>query len=497
MENEINPKIIRWFQTRGITEETLKTTGVYSGQHLQNGNSFIVTPSAHGEVIVFPYFKKGKEVNAKYRAAGKKFYQRPNGHKTFWNADILENEYVQNGTNALVITEGEMDALAVIESGYPYVVSVPDGAPPPVDGELDEVDIEHDTKYKYIFNNWDVLKQVRRIVLATDGDEPGKRLAEELVRRLGRVRCLFVEYPEGCKDLNEVLLNHGKAEVLRIVRHAKEYPVSGIYTFSGLPPEPDLVPLTTGWGRLDTFIRPFFPAFMVVTGTAGSGKSTWVNQLVAQMSILHRLSVGIASFEMRINPFVSEVLLNVYKEKRKPEAEKMQWLEDNFVFIAPEPMEERLYDLDWLIEKASAAVIRSGIRVLVIDPWNEIEHSARKYESLTEYTSRAIQALKRFGREFNCLVIVVAHPTKSGAEKAKVYHKGKGEDQIPTNEITLYDISDSAHWANKADFGIVLNRIEGSRETEILIRKVRYQELTGKPGVVHLTYDYVTRTFGQ
>lgn len=498
VEHEINPRILKWFEGRGISEKTLINSGVYSGQHLQNGDSFIVTPSVKGEVIVFPYFKQKKEVNCKYRTSGKKFYQRSGGYKTFFNAEILENEYVQNGTNPLVITEGEMDALSLIESGYPYTVSVPDGAPPPCDmvGTIDEIDIEHDTKYSYVFNNWDALKSIRRIVIAADGDEPGQRLAEELVRRLGRVRCLFVEYPEGCKDFNEVLLKCGKAEVLRVIRHAKEYPVSGIYTFSGLPDEPDLVPYTTGWGRLDTFLRPVFPAFMVITGTAGSGKSTWVNQLVAQMSILHGFSIALASFEMRIKPFVSDALLNVYKDLKRDGYGDV-WLENHFVFIAPEPDNDDQHDIDWIIDKATATVIRHGIRILVVDPWNEVEHAHRKFESLTEYTSRAIKALKRFGREFNCLVIIVAHPTKSGAEKAKVYHKGQGPDQTPTNEITLYDISDSAHWANKADFGIVINRIDGSNETDVMVKKVRNQELTGEPGMVTLTYDRRTRTFGQ
>lgn len=486
MEAVINPRIIRWFQGRGISEKTLRHTGVYSGQHLQSGNSFSVVPHLDGEIICFPYFKNGKEVNTKYRAANKKFYQRPNGYKTFWNSGILDHEYLQNGTKNLVITEGEMDALSVLASGYPYCVSVPDGAPPPdnLGGSVDEIDIEQDTKYLYVFNNWQALKAVRRIVIAVDGDDAGKRLAEELVRRLGRVRCLFVEYPEDCKDLNEVLLKHGAEIVLRTIRHAKEYPVSGIYTFSGLPPEPPLQPLTTGWGRLDAFLLPFFPAFMVVTGTAGSGKSTWVNQLAAQMSILHHVSIGIASFEMRIKPFISDALLSVYKELRT-DGRGDDWLENNFIFIAPEPdNDSEQYDVEWLIDKATMAVIRHGIRILVADPWNEMEHAHRKYENQTEYVGRSIKAFKRFARQYEVLVILVAHPSKSGASK-------------PPSEITLYDISDSAHFANKADFGVVIHRIEGSNETNVMVKKVRYQELTGKPGMVPITYDPRTRTFGQ
>jgi len=516
MEHVISTMIAKWFAGRGISEETLRVTGVYSGRHHQNGDSFTVLPDPEGQIAVYPYLQGTEEVNAKYRAAGKRFYQKPNGIKCFWNANVLSDPGFKEVS--LVITEGEMDALSVIEAGYPYVVSVPDGAPPPVVGILEEdIDPEHDTKFGYIFHHWKQLQVVRKIIIAADGDDPGRRLAEELVRRLGRVRCLFIDYPQGCKDLNDVLLKHKSEGVINVLKNAKPYAVSGVYTFSGLPAEPDLVPMSTGWGRLDAFLRPFFPAFMVVTGVAGSGKSTWVNQLVAQMSILHGVGVAIASFEMRIKPFISEVLLNTHKECGNPTETAEDWLERSIVFIAPEPGGEPTddgrklggyganpygnFDIDWLLDKAETAVIRYGTRILVIDPWNEIEHAMRRMENHSEYIGRTIRALKRFAQKFDVLVILVAHPSKGGAEKGKVKSTRKnsyGEyEEIHTNEITLYDISDSANFANKSDFGVVIHRIEGSNQTNVIIRKVRYQTLTGMPGMVPLTYDPVTRTFGQ
>lgn len=483
---EINPRLVKWFKTRGIKEETLKLTGIYSGRHQSNGDSFTVEPDPTGEIIVFPYLCNGEEVNAKYRATGKKFYQKYGGYKTFWNCDVLDEPCLKDGSVSLIITEGEMDALAVIECGIPYVVSVPDGAPPPVvNARQDEaIEPEHDTKYGYIFNNWDALKPIRTIIIATDNDEPGRRLADELVRRLGRVRCRFVSYPVGCKDFNEVLLQHGADEVNQVLRYAQPYPLSGVYTFAELPPEPALNPLSTGWGRLDQYLKPSIPAFMVVTGTAGAGKSTWVNQMVAQMSIEHNISIAIASFEMRINPFISDSLLQVYRYKKGDNGAE-SWLENNFAFIAPEPTKESdQYDVDWLIERATMAVIRYGIRILVIDPWNEIEHAHRKFESQTEYIGRSIKALKRFGREFEVLVILVAHPSKSGASKAPA-------------DITLYDISDSANFANKADFGVVIAQTPGSYETNVMITKVRHRPATGNLGMLTLTFIPEKGMFGE
>ena len=121
-------------------------------------------------------------------------------------------------------------------------------------------------------------------------------MAEELVRRLGRIRCYWVEYPDGCKDLNDVLRNHGQAEVSRVLNGAKPYPVNGLYALSEFPPEPPLNPLSTGWGRLDDLIKVFYPSFMVVTGFAGAGKSTWANQLVANLAAQH----GVQQSDRRI-----------------------------------------------------------------------------------------------------------------------------------------------------------------------------------------------------
>lgn len=491
MENQISEKHIQWLAGRMISEETAIRMDLYSGRRQQVGDQgeWEVASHPNGEILCFPFMRKGEIVNEKYRAPGKVFFQRKGGKKVFWNADVLDDPELHDGTSALVITEGELDALAAIDSGYPFAVSVPDGAPPPLKlGQRIEIpEPQFDDKYHFIINDLEALKKIKRIVIAVDNDEPGKRLAEELVRRLRRSRCSFVNYPADCKDLNDVKIKYGFDEVLRIITEAKPYPVNGLYDFDSLPSEPDLRPFSTGFGRLDQYLKPFYPGFMVVTGFAGSGKSSFVNQMVAQMCARENVRAAIASFEMRIQPFVTDVLINSYMAlyERVPRERAIDWMKDNFYFIAPNPNDdEGEFNLDWLIERAEDAVIRYGIRVLVIDPWNEVEHTQARGESLTEYTGRAIKKLKRFARDFEVLVILVAHPTKVAANKEP-------------DEVSLYDVSDSAHFANKADFGVVVARHNGSFVSEIFVKKIRYQPMSGYPGSVTLSYDPETRTFSQ
>ena len=81
-------------------------------------------------------------------------------------------------------------------------------------------------------------------MLATDNDEPGQALAEELARRLGRERCLLLRWPQGqtstlqadgsrangyLKDANEVLLNGGAEALLECVANAEPYPIRGLF----------------------------------------------------------------------------------------------------------------------------------------------------------------------------------------------------------------------------------------------------------------------------
>jgi twinkle protein len=453
-----------------------------------------------GDTICFPFVEGGEIVNEKYRSRGKRFAQRTGGTKTFWNVDVLEDPALLSGERALVIVEGEMDALAVIEAGYPWVVSVPDGAPPALkDGDdagerFEDIDPARDRKFSYVFHCWERLARVKRIIVAVDNDAPGKRLEEELVRRLDRVRCLFVTLPEGCKDLNDVLIARDGEAVLDVIAGAKPYPVSGVYSLDDLPAEPEIEPRSTGWGRLDENLKVYHPALMVVSGFANGGKSTWVMQLVSQLAKLHGWHVAVASFEMRSSVLVRSIKGAFLRKRirdwtREDDRRGEQFVREMFTFVAPSLGEsDDNSSMDWLMERMKVAVIRHGARVIVIDPWNEIEHDRAQGESATDYTGKALRRLKRFAHQFGCLVIVVAHPSKGAAMNKEA------------DDLTLYDIADSAHWANKPDIGVIVSRLgkgAGDSVSAIQIRKIRYQPECGTLGSVEVVYDPETRTFGE
>lgn len=90
----------------------------------------MVEPDTAGNIVVFRFIDGGCAVGEKYRAPGKKFWQRKGGRKTFWNAGCMDDSALEEGHKALIITEGEIDGLAAIDCGFHTTDSVPDSAPP-------------------------------------------------------------------------------------------------------------------------------------------------------------------------------------------------------------------------------------------------------------------------------------------------------------------------------------------------------------------------------
>ncbi|MDC9834360.1 AAA family ATPase [Rhizobium binxianense] len=497
MTNILGPAGALAFQNRQIDPQVAVLSGAYTGKAVTGADGqTTVDPDPSGNIVVFPFIDGGRPVGEKYRAPGKKFWQRKGGRKTFWNADCMDDPALEEGHKALIITEGEIDALTSIDCGFHTTVSVPDGAPPVRDGEdpdqLDDAIPDDDSrgKFEFVYNNRHRIKRIKRFILAVDNDPPGRRLAAELARRLGAARCSFVTYPEGCKDLNDVKMRHGPDAVVRVITEAKPYPVKGIYLLSDYPELDEPVTYSTGWPDLDDYLRVWLGELMVVTGIPGHGKSTWTMNLCVNLARKHGWRVGVASFEIPTVPALRFKLrlaasgLGTKEWTRDHVAEADVFIQQHFVFIDADPTGEADDDmtLEWLLDRAADAVMRHSIRVLVIDPWNEVEHYRPKGESETQYINRALRQIRKFALRYGVLAIVVAHPTKE-------LGKG-GEARTPT----LYDIEGSAAWYNKPDHGVVIDVPDPDlHETVVWVKKARFS-WSGRKGDV--TLEYLPETEG-
>ena len=479
-------KVITWFKGRGISEPILKRNSVGYGLHYIPGAGQEVT------CIQFPYKRNGETVNVKYRDGEKNFSQVKDAEKIFYGLDDIQ------GCKEIIITEGEVDKFSLEEAGFCNVLSVPDGAPAVVkDGVMNP---ENDAKFSYIWNCRDELAEVEKIILAADNDGPGRALTEELARRLGRERCWRVTWPSindaPRKDANEVLVFDGPGVLREVIDNAKPYPIKSLHDVDAFELETLALyehgpqrALSTGWLALDPYMKIREGELSIVTGLTGVGKSEFVDALMVNLATQYGWRFAVCSFENPVPEHISKLAEKHLGQPfwggptpRMGEADlrgAMQWLREHFYFIRAD---DEAPTIDWLLETAPAAVIRHGVRGLVIDPYNEIEHKRPVGMNETEYVSQILGKVKRFAQAHGCHVWFVAHP-------AKMYRDKDRKIPVPT----LYDISGSANWANKADLGVVVHRewVEGTTPVQIHIKKVRFKSV-GKIGIVDFNYDRAT-----
>lgn len=470
--------VLDWFASRGIPEWVLADAGITAG------TEFCPALGRETLTVRFPYTRDGSLVNIKYRAQPKHFWMAKGAERILYGLDGMA------GAAEVVVVEGEIDKLSVDAVQGPVCVSVPDGAPAP-----------GATNYAGKFSFLEGVAEERfaacqRVILATDMDAPGRTLADELARRIGYAKCARASWPGGCKDANETLTKLGAAAVCEALADAQPYPVAGIVTPRDL--RGALGELyergldrgaEAGWPRFDQHYRARPGLLTIVTGAPGSGKSYFLDNLMVRLALRHGWTFGVCSPENQPlqrhlaglvaihaeQPFADGARPRMSRERMDHSA---RWTEGRFAFVLPdEPT------IDAILERADVLVYRMGIRGLVIDPWNELDHSRPAGMTETEFTSQALSRLRNWARAAGVAVWLVAHPTKLHKTEDNAY-------PVPTP----YDISGSAHFYNKADACLSVWRSPLGDSPDVHVQKIRFAE-TGALGVVQFAYDRPTGRF--
>ena len=133
-----------------------------------------------------------------------------------------------------------------------------------------------------------------------------------------------------------------------------------------------------------------------------------------------------------------------------------------------------------ILDAFKKLVFQKGINVCVIDPWNMLDHSAQKDHS---YIGKTLSQLTQFCQQTKTHLFLVAHPRKIESEG--------GQYKKPT----LYDISGSADFFNKAYNGLIVYRNIGQRteygsdSVRIYVEKVKRKE-NGQLGSFDIAPDF-------
>jgi twinkle protein len=462
---------LKWFFGRGITKEVLTRNDIGYGPRWM--------PQVEAEVnaIMFPFKRNGIVVNIKSRDGSKNFRQEAGCERILYGMDDMSSETIW--------VEGEMDKLSLEVAGYKNCVSVPDGAP-------SANAKNYDSKFDFLANCSTEIEAVKIHIIAVDNDEPGLTLQRELVRRLGAEFCKIVEWPEGCKDANDVLLKHGMPELQGCIETAKFCQVDGIFRSRDIIKEIGSLyfkgndeGIKIGLGEFDDLYRVRAGELTIVTGIPGSGKSEFMDQVAINLAKNHGWHFGLFSPENQpvqnhiiklIEKMAGKPFFKSHKAYRMGESEVYEHVAfcDKHIFQIDPPEEEMT--IDGILKLATVCVRRHGIKGLIIDPWNEIEHRKPANLTETEYISATLSKVRRWGRTNDVHVWIVAHPTKMQKDK-------DGKYPVPTP----YDISGGAHWRNKADYALTVHRGDQYGTADVYVQKVRFKYV-GRVGAAKFSW---------
>lgn len=472
---KLSDALVKWFDGRGIRQQTLIECRI--------GEEKAYFPAVKKELnaIVFNYFDGDRLVNKKYRSGGKHFTQVKGAKKILYGLnDII-------GESEAYIVEGEMDKLAMWEAGIKNCVSVPNGA-----NDLNDI---FDTCEQQI-------NAIDKWIIAVDMDKPGQRLEAELIKRLGKHRCVRVKFKGN--DANADLLSDVLAQSISDLH---TYPVEGTHStldlsegifdlyHNGLPAP---MKLKAGWASKMNDAWGIIPGqFTVWTGIPGHGKSNFVEWYVLNLINEHGLKASFYSPEhlpMKLHhAYLAEKVIgkpfqNDRKESKRMTAEELagyvDWAKDKIYLTAPDG--GTAPDWAWIMQTFKEQVFSYGIDIFVIDAFNKVKRNTDSIKEISEILSE----ISLFCQYHGVSVFLIAHPTKM--------KKGdQGKHEVPT----LYDIKGSGDFADQAHNGAVVYRHYGMDDFDSYIEfqplklKFRHQGTIQNENTVQFKYNYVNGRF--
>ena len=486
-----------YVQAMKLDPEVMKRTGVmcaYMNRKADDGKS----EDPHGCIpvpaIAYCNYLDGKIINVKFRSVvlnpitgewSKDFAQEsPTKPCAPYGIDSINPIRPDAGPiRQLIITEGEKDRLTLMSCGFPYVLSIANGA-------QTNIAESHEA-----FEEW--IAQVEEIVICGDTDRPGRTMVKALLNAY-TARAKVVHLSGNRKDISDVYADFGASEVRRIIQEAEDVAAQDIYDLH--QHEPDILEVMmgiydkgydVGMGmKTDRIFHPTSDGGLIIlTGIPNSGKTDFLNCMMAHLMFQRQKRIAFFSFEKPIKAKhvreIARVALGVEdtasmdhtmkeSEAREVNSQIINYMTEHMVDF---DTKTRLPDSDYIIAMAERDMRKHGLDFLVIDPYVFIdmtEGGSRATE--TEKVRLMLTKLQAWSRTRHVWTIVVAHP--------RIQYKD-GHESFPP--LDIYSIAGSAQWANLADFLFTVRRMnkpeEGKVYSIVEMLKVRDQEFC-QPGKV-------------
>jgi twinkle protein len=482
---ELPDNVIQWFMKRGLKQETVNHFNVGFGKEWMPGGE----KGGDAHTIQYPYYRNGKVLNIKFKTPDKRFKMSKDAEKTLFNIDAVKE------SEEILICEGEEEVLTWHQVGYKYAVSVPNGASKGANN-LD-----------YLAAIWDdFLANKKKVYIATDNDDPGKKLAEDLISRFGKDICYRVEYKH--KDANDDLKYEGEEHLMKLLKNAKGFPIEGIFladereeTLWEMYHNKDFFPrgTTTYIASLDPHFTWRKGDYTTFYGPGNQGKTTFL----LMMCVLKSMHEGDkwAIFTPEQNPpdefYIDIIHMFIGKsadpnfptiQMNKAEFKKgIEFVKKHFIYVYP----DEYHDKDTLFKIFKNVIIRHNVTGIIIDPINQVERLDTDAKIRDDqYISRFASQFKRFILNHNVYGVVVTHGKIRYDEKSGIAHIPNMYRDIEGGEMTARKTDNIiAYWRPHFQ-----NNITDSY-CIVFPQKLKKQKLTGIPGQVEFTYEKKTNRY--
>jgi len=423
--------------------------------------------------ITIPHIKDGLCLNIKSRLI------KPQGEKRYFRVEgcssiLFNTDNARKYQSGVIVAEGELDAIAFDQLGFPCVVAITVGADAFPEEWIDE------------------LEQFNQIYLSYDMDEAGRKGVEKAAEKLGRYRCLTVLLP--LKDANDCLrAGFSNPEMADILAKAKPFDSSLIKPPGTFFDEIRALHdgksnndgILTGWESLDSLLGGIRPnELTVLTGETASGKTTWAANFGYKLSQENHPGL-IASFEMKPIPIIKKMIQmgqgRPFRDLPKHEVETafkhISTLPLYFIDVYGEVRTNELKDAIYYGKR------RHNIEFVILDHLHFfLQYSGDHERQAIDQTLRDIKA---WAMELGIHILLIVHPTKLTYDN-KVVHlndlKGSsGLKQIPDNVLSI--------WRPRGEDD--LKKPQG----EIVLYVLKVRDDSGDEGKVILTFDKRSQSY--
>jgi archaellum biogenesis ATPase FlaH len=370
--------------------------------------------------IVFPFIdQSGVMQFVKYRNPSPEEGQSKEWAETNCKPILFGMHQCNLENKTLIVTEGQIDSLSVVEAGYENAVSVPTGK----------------NGFSWTPYCWDWMQNFEKIIVFGDHENNNITLLKEFTDRWSsKVWHVREEDYKDCKDANEILQKYGAEQIKACVENAEQLPLSNVINLNDVEYiDPYEIPkIKTGIKVVDRLLCGGLPLgqMVLLTGKAGDGKSTLASQLLVNAldqgfkcfaysgelpnylfrSWIDFQAAGSDNVEERTSLWQPEPFFAVKEDiKKKIGAwyDRKFWLYDNHT--TPTDGENH----DGLIELVEKVINQYGVKVILLDNLMtgldlELVAGTDKYDQQSIFVKRLV----RIALDYNVLILLVAHKKK-------------------------------------------------------------------------------------